>query len=272
MANELSWIPETLKILLERSESHYRSINFKRTAHLMKQTYDDAVRGSVSVEFYAKYVRVLKDDSKDFFKSFGFDEATTDAFIASMNRSIDAVQLMLNTLDKEGKTPTFNGATSKNEDVEAINAYLDENGGLFDPIESTPDHYSALEAMDPFYEVVYNHVFIPGRDFIVSQVDLAIGHDHMLEYADSILSVDGLIPDCKLNVADFRYAFQHPGNFNEDETGWVLTDKVTVPVKAIARWPLFMYYKVPIITAMLPIHNVIFFSLVQETMAKRKQN
>jgi hypothetical protein len=31
-----------------------------------------------------------------------------------------------------------------------------------------------------------------------------------------------------------------------------------------------MYYKVPIITAMVPVHNVIFFSLVQENVAKQK--
>ena len=44
----------------------------------------------------------------------------------------------------------------------------------------------------------------------------------------------------------------------------------SVPVAYFARWPLFMYYKVPIITAMLPVHNVIFFSLVQETVDKQR--
>ena len=74
-----------------------------------------------------------------------------------------------------------------------------------------------------------------------------------------------------VKMSDFRYAFQNPGDFDDTEENWILNDHVTVPVESVARWPLFMYYLVPIINAMLPIHNVIFFSLVQSEMEKKKE-
>lgn len=271
MAADFSWVPETLTKLLERSESHYRSVGFKRTAYLMKSTSEDAKNNNVSVDFYGKYVRLLKDDASEFVGNMGFDAETKGAFVSSLHRSVDAVHVLLDTMDKDGKTPTFNGATSRKEDVEAVNVYLDAAGGIIDPVESTGNPYSALESADPFYETVYNHVYLPGKEFLVAQAGIPLGREHMMEYADAILSVDGLIPDKGENASDFRYAFQHPGKFTEDMKGWILTDRVTVPVKSIARWPILMYYKVPIVTAMLPVHNVVFFALVNETVRKKSR-
>ena len=65
------------------------------------------------------------------------------------------------------------------------------------------------------------------------------------------------------------FAFANPGDMAENGE-WQIMEGYSVPVVYFARWPLFMYYKVPIITAMLPVHNVIFFSLVQETVDKQR--
>ena len=113
MAAEPSWIPETLKSILSKSESHYRSVGFKRCAHLMGKTLTEAESGSVDPEFYEKYVHHLKDDAKEFMATFGFGPAVTQQFTDSMLKAIDSVHTLLVGLDKEGKTPTFNGATSK---------------------------------------------------------------------------------------------------------------------------------------------------------------
>lgn len=270
MAAEPSWIPETLKSILSKSESHYRSVGFKRCAHLMGKTLTEAESGSVDPEFYEKYVHHLKDDAKEFMATFGFGPAVTQQFTDSMLKAIDSVHTLLVGLDKEGKTPTFNGATSKKEDVEALNKFLDEYGGLFDPLAAATDNYTALEHMSPFYEVVYNHVFIPGRDFLISQLELAVGHNKMQDISEAIFSINGLMEKNGVKMSDFRYAFQNPGDFDETEENWILNDHVSIPVESVARWPLFMYYLVPIITAMLPIHNVIFFSLVQSNIEKNR--
>ncbi len=271
MAADQSWIPETLKTILSKSESHYRSVGFKRTAFLMNQTLLSAEMGRIPDDFYEKYVLRLRDDARDFMATFGFGPAVTEQFTQSLLKAIDSVHTLLVGLDKEGKTPTFNGATSKKEDVEAMNAFLDEYGGLFDPLAAASDNYTALENMAPFYEVVYNHVFVPGRDFMVSQLELAVGHDKMKDIAEAIFSVNGLMEKDGQKMSDFRYAFQNPGRFDDTEENWILNDHVSVPVESVARWPLFMYYLVPIINAMLPIHNVIFFSLVQSEMEKKKE-
>ncbi len=270
MAGEPSWIPETLKTILSKSESHYRSVGFRRCAHLMGQTLASAESGSVPADFYEKYVHHLKDDAREFMAGFGFGPAVTQQFTESVIKAIDSVYTLVVGLDKEGKTPTFNGATSKKADVEAMNSFLDEYGGLFDPLAAATDNFTALEHMAPFYEVVYNHVFIPGRDFLISQLELAVGHTKMQDISEAILSVNGLMEKNGEKMSDFRYAFQNPGKFDETEENWILNDRVTIPVESVARWPLFMYYLVPIVTAMLPIHNVIFFSLVQTQMEKNK--
>ena len=53
MAGEQSWLPETVRNILERSESHYRSVNFKRCAHHMKAALDSvSAGGAVAPDFY----------------------------------------------------------------------------------------------------------------------------------------------------------------------------------------------------------------------------
>ena len=270
MAGEQSWLPETVRNILERSESHYRSVNFRRCAHHMKAALEDISSGRpLPADFYPRYVEKLKDDSREFIAGFGFGSPVTEAFTRSMQRSIDLVAQALEEFDRAGKTPTFSGVTSRREDVEAINSYLSAHGGLFDPMEVSEDPLKVLEAVDPFYEAVHDHVLIPGRNYLVVQMELAAGHDRMLQVADEILSVEKAIRDRGEVFSDFRYAFENPGDMT-DSGEWGIMEGYSVPVPYFARWPLFMYYKVPIITAMLPVHNVIFFSLVQETVARQK--
>ncbi|MBO5600063.1 MAG: hypothetical protein J5897_03360 [Candidatus Methanomethylophilus sp.] len=270
MAEEQSWLPETVRNILERSESHYRSVNFKRCAHHMKAALDAVSAGEpLSADFYDRYVQLLKDDCREFLAGFGFEPKITDLFTKSMLRSIDLVAQALGEFDRTGKTPTFSGATSRREDVEAINAYLSAHGGLFDPMKVSEDPLKVLEAVDPFYEAVHDHVLLPGRNYLIVQMELAAGHDRMLQVADEILSVEKAIRDKGEVYSDFRYAFENPGDLTESGE-WQIAEGYSVPVSYFARWPLFMYYKVPIITAMVPVHNVIFFSLVQENVAKQK--
>ncbi|MCQ2084879.1 MAG: hypothetical protein MJZ21_01875 [archaeon] len=270
MAEDLSWVPETLINLLKRSESHYRAVGFKRTAHHISKALAEAEKSNVNVEFYPKYVKLLKDDISDFITGMNFDRKVTDDFIGSMNQSIDAVSTLLAGLDAEGKTPTFNGSTSKPEDAASIRAFFEKYGTLYDPIRSTGNAFDALTFAIPTFEMVYNHVFTPGRAYLISQLELALGRDRTLEMVDSILSVYGIIPKGNELVSDYRYAYENPGDLSEDQKGWVLTDKVTIPVNSFARWSIFMYYKVQIITAMLPAHNVIFFAMVKNLINKRQ--
>ena len=236
----------------------------------MKAALDAVSAGEpLSADFYDRYVQLLKDDCREFLAGFGFEPKITDLFTKSMLRSIDLVAQALGEFDRTGKTPTFSGATSRREDVEAINAYLSAHGGLFDPMEVSEDPLKVLEAVDPFYEAVHDHVLLPGRNYLIVQMELAAGHDRMLQVADEILSVEKAIRDKGEVYSDFRYAFENPGDLTESGE-WQIAEGYSVPVSYFARWPLFMYYKVPIITAMVPVHNVIFFSLVQENVAKQK--
>ena len=66
MAADQSWIPETLKTILSKSESHYRSVGFKRTAFLMNQTLLSAEMGRIPDDFYEKYVLRLRDDGMSY--------------------------------------------------------------------------------------------------------------------------------------------------------------------------------------------------------------
>ena len=270
MAGEQSWLPETVRNILERSESHYRSVNFKRCAHHMKAALDSvSAGGAVAPDFYPRYVEKLKDDCREFIAGFGFEPSVTESFTRSMLRSIDLVAQALEEFDRTSKTPTFSGATTRREDAEAINAYLSAHGGLFDPMTVSQDPMEVLEAVDPFYEAVHDHVLVPGRNYLIVQMELAAGHERMLQVADEILSVEKAIRDRGEVFSDFRYAFANPGDMAENGE-WQIMEGYSVPVAYFARWPLFMYYKVPIITAMLPVHNVIFFSLVQETVDKQR--
>ncbi|MCQ2078752.1 MAG: hypothetical protein MJZ38_01655 [archaeon] len=267
---DLTWIPDSLRNLLQRSEAHYRSIGFKRTAHHMKASLESATsRGTISEDFYPRYVQLLKDDVKEFMHSWEIGRRLSEHFIDSMIYSIDRIASMLEDLDSRSKTPTFNGSTSHPEDVEAIEEYIDRNGGIYDPLTLTTDPYEALDLMDPFYDLIYNHVYVPGRDYLVSQLDLAVGHEKMMVLAEEILAVSMVLPMDGETVSDFRHAFQVPGYFTDDEASWVVADDCVVPIEEVARWPLFMYYKVPILTAMLPIHNIRFFYLVQDRIEQQ---
>ena len=224
----------------------------------------------VPADFYPRYVEKLKDDAREFIAGFGFEASVTESFTKSMLRSIDLVAQALEEFDRTSKTPTFSGATTRREDAEAINAYLGAHGGLFDPMSVSQDPMEVLEAVDPFYEAVHDHVLVPGRNYLIVQMELAAGHERMLQVADEILSVEKAIRDRGEVFSDFRYAFANPGDMAENGE-WQIMEGYSVPVAYFARWSLFMYYKVPIIAAMLPVHNVIFFSLVQSEMEKKKE-
>ena len=270
MAGEQSWLPETVKNLLERSEAHYRAVGFKRCAHHMKATLSSAVgEAMIPSDFYPRYVSLLKDDSKEFIMGLGFPERITDPFVRSMHRSIDLVAQVMSELDTASKTPTFSGSTSRKDDADAVNSYLSEHG-LFDPVAEAEDPLGALELADPFYEMVHDHVFMPGRNYLIVQLELAAGRERMEQAADEILSVDRAIRERGEVYSDFRYAFSHPGDMTDDGK-WRVIEGFDVPVDYFARWALFMYYKVPIITAMLPVHNIIFFSLVQDRIAEQRR-
>ena len=270
MTEGQSWLPDTVKNLLKNSEAHYRSIGFRRVASLMSSTLNSASDiGPITPEFYTKYVRCLTDDSAQLVRSFGFPKNVTEYFVNSMARSIDLVQQVLTELDSLGKTPTFNGTTGKKEDAEAIQRFFSENE-LSDPVQKGSDPADILAAAEPFFDMVYEHVFRPGRDYLISQLDLAAGHDRMLVVSEEILSIEKAVRQHGEVFSDFRYVQTHPGDLSDDGSAWKVLDDFDVPVDRFSRWAYFIYYKVPILTAMLPVHNIIFFALVQDTIEKRR--
>ncbi len=269
MMEDRSWIPDTVKNILKNSETHYRSIGFRRVASLMSSTYRDVSdHNTISPEFYSKYVRLLIDDSSQLVRSFGFPKNVTEYFISSITRSIGLVEHVLSELDEKGKTPTFNGTTGKAEDAKEFQKYFSTTG-LTDPMLNSSDPLEILGSAEPFFDLVYEHRFKPGRDYLISQLDLAVGHDRMLIVSEEILSVEKAVRENGEVFSDFRYVQTHPGDLSEQGTGWKVLDDFVVPINRFARWGYFMYYKVPILTAMLPVHNIIFFALVQDNIEKR---
>lgn len=269
MTKGRSWLPDTVINLLKNSEVHYRSIGFRRVASLMSTTLRSADEGAVSPAFYPKYVRCLTDDSAQLVRSFGFPKDVTEYFITSMTRSIGLVEQILSELDSSGRTPTFNGTTGKKEDNEVFRRFF-STSGLSDPVMNGSGSLEILSNAEPFFNLVFEHSFLPGKDYLVSQLDLAVGHDRMLIVSEEILSVEKAIRENGEVFSDFRYVQTHPGDLSTDGSAWKVLDDFEVPVERFSRWAYFMYYKIPILTAMLPVHNIIFFSLVQETIEKRR--
>lgn len=269
MTNEKSWLPETVMNLLKNSEAHYRSIGFRRVAsHMVSTIRTASEEGTVHPEFYRKYVRCLTDDAVQLIRTFGFTKDVTDYFADSMVRSIRLTEQMLSELDSAGRTPTFNGTTGRKEDAEAFRDFFSASE-LMDPVASGPEVSDILYSAEPFFGLVYEHSFLPGKEYLVSQLDLAVGHDRMLTVSEEILSVEKAIRENGEVYADFSYAQTHPGDLSDDATAWRIMDGFDVPIDRFSRWAYFMYYKIPILTAMLPVHNIIFFSLVQDTIEKR---
>ncbi len=266
----LSWIPETVKNILKNSETHYRSIGFRRVASLISSACRDVSDlGTVSPKFYSEYVRLLTDDSSQLVRSFGFPKDITEYFIASLARSIGLIGQILSELDEKGKTPTFNGTTGRTEDAEAFRKYFSA-AELTDPMRISSEPPEILGSAEPFFGLVYEHRFKPGRDYLVSQLDLAVGHDRMLAVSEEILSVEKTVSRDGGVFSDFGYAQTHPGDLTEQGNGWKICEDLVVPVDRFSRWGYFMYHKVPILTAMLPVHNIVFFSLVRNNIAKRR--
>lgn len=271
MRNGQDWLPETVINLLTELERYYVSVGFRRTASLMRTSLSGArTDGSLPSDFYGRYVSLLKDDSRDMVSSFGFDEGTKETFIRSVSRSIDMVSDMLAQLDSEGRTPTFSGSAGKADDRHALETYINEYG-ISDPVSEGLTPYEVLSAADGFYNIVHDHVFVPGRSYLVSQLELAVGRDRTLAIVEELLCAEKTIRENGIAVSDFEYAFVHPGTFTKDMACWHIADGLDVSVGRFARWPLLVYYKTPILTSMLPVHNVIFFTLVQDAVEKRRE-
>lgn len=192
MTKGRSWLPDTVINLLKNSEVHYRSIGFRRVASLMSTTLRSADEGAVSPAFYPKYVRCLTDDSAQLVRSFGFPKDVTEYFITSMTRSIGLVEQILSELDSSGRTPTFNGTTGKKDDNEVFRRFF-STSGLSDPVMNGSGSLEILSNAEPFFNLVFEHSFLPGKDYLVSQLDLAVGHDRMLIVSEEILSVEKAI-------------------------------------------------------------------------------
>ncbi|MCQ2070461.1 MAG: hypothetical protein MJZ68_04970 [archaeon] len=267
MQDNSKWVSERLEALLGLSEAYYRSVGFKRVAFHMRKTLQAVKRDGVAPkDFYPGYVSKIKEDSAELVKRIGIDHRTSEVFASSIKRSVDSLTMQLDSINRAGRVSLYEPNTSKQEDRTAMDEFIAANG-LNDPGKAeTP--YDAVSQARPFGKVVLNHVYNPGMDYIQNQIGVALGLDKIGEFLEELFSVRAVMDD---GISDFRDIYCVDKRFSK-KSSTVKVGGEDVDMYEVARWPLLMYYKVPILTSMIAVHNVVFLSFVKTAVAEQTKD